>query len=88
MDDLLKGSVLISKSSKENALEYDHIAKHIDSRDNLQFLSDIVPQRILFSKAIKIYNQMNKKKEEEKEATATPALQNDSNTNDKMEIDE
>merc|ERR1712173_412980 len=64
MVDLLKATISESKSSKNGSIEYDDIANFIDSRDNLSFLSDIVPKRIKFSKAIKISNEMNKKEKE------------------------
>merc|ERR1712129_342826 len=46
MAELLRGSVANSKNDK---LEYDDIAAYIDSEDNLSFLSDIVPKRVVFS---------------------------------------
>merc|ERR1712228_84523 len=80
MDDVLKESISNAKASKNDELEYDHIANYIDSKDNLAFLSDIIPKRVDFSKAMKTSNDINKEKE-----SSTPS--NDSNTNNKMEED-
>ena len=46
MAELLRGSMA---NSKNNKLEYDDIATYIDAEDNLSFLSDIIPKRVLFS---------------------------------------